>query len=95
MTTSCKWGISIGFRACRQNIVAGNQKIIMQHARIYRAWLLAEIFPKYVNAVEWEKTIKRKLGDFIVRWSITALKFFKENLTTNFGPIAVFVKVAL
>ena len=94
MTTSCKWGISIGFRACRQNI-AGNQKIIMQHARIYRAWLLAEIFPKYVNAVEWEKTIKRKFGDFIVHWSITALKFFKENLTTNFGPIAVFVKVAL
>ena len=49
----------------RQNI-AGNQKIIMQHARIYCAWLLAEIFPKYVNAVEWEKTIKRKFGDCIV-----------------------------
>ena len=33
--------------------------------------------------------------DFIVHWSIAALKVFKENLSTNFGLIAVFVKVAL
>ena len=31
-------------------VKTGNQKIIMQHARIYRVWLLSEIFPKYVNA---------------------------------------------
>ena len=29
----------------------------MHHARIYRAWLPSEIFPKNGNAVEWEKTI--------------------------------------
>ena len=33
--------------------------------------------------------------DFIVHCSIAVLKFFKENLSTNFGLIAVFVKVAL
>ena len=33
----------------------------MQHARIYRAWLPSEIFPKYGNAVEWEKTIANRL----------------------------------
>ena len=33
--------------------------------------------------------------DFIVHWSIAALKVFKENVSTNFGLIAVFVKVAL
>ena len=36
-----------------------------------------------------------KFGDFIVHWSIAVLKFFKENLCTNFGLIAVFMKVAL
>ena len=36
-----------------------------------------------------------KFGYFTVRWSIAALNFFKENLLTNFGLIAVFVKVAL
>ena len=36
-----------------------------------------------------------KFEDFMVQWSIAALKFFKENLSTNFGWIAVFVKVAL
>ena len=33
----------------------------MQYARIYRAWLPSEIFPKYGNAVEWEKTIANRL----------------------------------
>ena len=33
--------------------------------------------------------------DLIVHWSIAALKFFKENLSTNFGLIAVFVRVPL
>ena len=32
----------------------------MQHPRIYRAWLPSEIFPKYGNAVEWEKTIANR-----------------------------------
>ena len=36
-----------------------------------------------------------KFRYFTVRWSIAALNFFKENLSTNFGLIAVFVKVAL
>ena len=36
-----------------------------------------------------------KFKDFIVHWSIAALNFFKENISTNFGFIAVFVKVAL
>ena len=35
-----------------------------------------------------------KFGDFIVYWSIAALKSFKENPSTNFCLIAVFVKVA-
>ena len=29
----------------------------MQHVRIFLAWLPSEIFPKYGNFVEWEKTI--------------------------------------
>ena len=33
-------------------------------------------------------------GHFIVHWSIAALKVFKQNQSTNFGLIAVFVKVA-
>ena len=33
----------------------------MQYARIYRAWLPSEIFPKYGNGVEWEKTIANRL----------------------------------
>ena len=33
--------------------------------------------------------------DFIVQWSIAALIVFKENRTTNFGLIAVFVKGTL
>ena len=33
----------------------------MQHARIYRAWLPSEIFPKNGNVVEWEKTIANRL----------------------------------
>ena len=33
----------------------------MQEARIYRAWLPSEIFPKYGNAVEREKTIANRL----------------------------------
>ena len=32
----------------------------MQHARIYRAWLPSEIFPKYANAIVWEKTIANR-----------------------------------
>ena len=36
-----------------------------------------------------------KFGHFIVYWSIAILKSFKENLSTNFCLIAVFVKVAL
>ena len=36
-----------------------------------------------------------KFGDFILHWTIAALKFFKENLLTNFGLIEVFVKVVL
>ena len=36
-----------------------------------------------------------KIGHFIVHRSIAALKFYRENLTSNFGLIAVFVKVAL
>ena len=36
-----------------------------------------------------------KFKDLIVHRSIAALEFFKENLSTNFGLIAVFVKVAL
>ena len=35
-----------------------------------------------------------KFGDFIVHWSIAALKC-KENLSTNFGLIAIFEKVAV
>ena len=46
------------------------------------------IKPKFV---QWT----RNSGDFIVHWSIAALKVFKENLSANFGLIAVFVKVAL
>ena len=33
--------------------------------------------------------------DCIVHWSIASLKVFKENLSTNFGLIAVFVKGTL
>ena len=36
-----------------------------------------------------------KFGDFILHWTIAALKFFKENLLTNFGLIAVFSKIVL
>ena len=36
-----------------------------------------------------------KFRDFIVHWSVPALKFFKENISKNFGLIAVLVKVAL
>ena len=36
-----------------------------------------------------------KFGDFILPWTIAALKFFKENLLTNFGLIAAIVKVVL
>ena len=32
-------------------------QIPKQYARTYRAWLPSEIFPKYGNSVEWEKTI--------------------------------------
>ena len=35
-----------------------------------------------------------KFWGFIEHWSIVERKFFKENLSTNFGLIAVFVKVA-
>ena len=38
-------------------------------------------------------SVDENFGDFIVHWSIAALKFFKENLMTNFGLIAVFVKL--
>ena len=36
----------------------------------------------------------RNSGIFLVQWSIAALKFFKENVSTNFDYIAFFVKVA-
>ena len=36
-------------------------QIRIQHARIYRAWLPFEIFPKYGNAVEWEKVRANRL----------------------------------
>ena len=36
-----------------------------------------------------------KFGYFTVSWLIAALKFFEENLSTNFGLVVVFVKVAL
>ena len=36
-------------------------KIPMQQARIYRAWLPSEIFPKYGNALERKKTIASRL----------------------------------
>ena len=36
-----------------------------------------------------------KFRGFIVHWSIAALKFFIEHVSTNFGFTVVFVKVAL
>ena len=36
-----------------------------------------------------------KFGDFILHWSISALKFCKQKLPTNFDLIAVFVRGAL
>ena len=40
--------------------------------------------------------MKTKIGHFIiVHLSIASLNFFKENLSQNFGLIAVFVKVAV
>ena len=36
-----------------------------------------------------------KFEDFILHWTIAALKFFKENLLRNFGLIAVFSKIVL
>ena len=39
-------------------------------------------------------SVDTNFGDFIVHCSIAALKFCKENLSTNFGLFAVFVKVA-
>ena len=35
-------------------------QIPMQHARIYHPWLPSEIFSKYGNAVEWEKTMANR-----------------------------------
>ena len=67
--TSCKWGILIGFWVCRQNVATGNQEIIMQHARIYRAWLLPEIFPKYVNNVENNKDEIREFYSLLDNYS--------------------------
>ena len=36
---------------------SAQHQIRMQHARIYRAWLPSEIFPKYGNVVERVETI--------------------------------------
>ena len=36
---------------------SAQHQILMQHARIYRAWLPSEIFPKYGNVVERVETI--------------------------------------
>ena len=38
--------------------------------------------------------METKCGGFIEHWWIVVLKLFNENLSTNFGLIAVFVKVA-
>ena len=56
----------------------------MQHARIYRAWLPSEIFPKYGNAVEWKKPIANRLRRAIKRasFSITTL----ENKIDAYAP---------
>ena len=55
------------------------------------------MFTQFCVCVSQVKTfsVDTKFGDFIVHWSIAALKVFKENLSTNFSLIAVFVKVAL
>ena len=36
---------------------SAQHQILMQHARIYRAWLLSKIFPKCGNVVERVETI--------------------------------------
>ena len=36
---------------------SAQHQILMQHARIYRAWLPSEIFPKDGNVVETVRTI--------------------------------------
>ena len=36
---------------------SAQHQILMQQARIYRAWLPSEIFPKYGNVVERVETI--------------------------------------
>ena len=58
---------------------------------------IASIFPRFCAHVRQLKkfSMDTKFGNFIVHWSTATLKFLTENLTTNFGLIAVFVKVAL
>ena len=38
--------------------------------------------------------METKFGGFIEHWRIVVLKLLNENLSTNFGLIAVFMKVA-
>ena len=48
------------------------------------------------RSFHWNVSMRtKKMGHFMAHWSIAALKFFKGNLSWNFGLIAVFVKVAL
>ena len=71
--------------------IIGNHK-----TNIFNNSDIASIFIQICAFVRQLKkfSMDMKLGDFIIHWWIAALRIFKESLSTNFGLIAVFVKVA-
>ena len=50
------------------------------------------VLTQFCAFVRQLKMFQWKIGHLAAHWSIAALKFFKENLSSNFCLIAVFVK---
>ena len=68
-----------------------------QSKKLSQIYDVASIFNQFCAYVRQLKkfSMDTKFGDFIVHCTIEALKFLRENLSMNFGLIAVFMKVAL
>ena len=79
------------------DVVLNSRQQEIPEQKLSQIYDIASIFTQFCADVrQLQKfSMDTKFKDLIVHRSIAALKFFKENLSTNFGLIAVFVKVAL
>ena len=69
------------------DVVLNSRQKEIPELKLWQMYDIASIFTQFPATLEQLKkfSVDTKFGNFIVHQSIAALKFFKENLSRNFG----------